>query len=176
MGITSKILIIDFGSQYTQLIARKIRESNVYCEIYPYNSPLSKIKEYNADAIILSGGPSSVYDKNAPLVSKDIFKLSVPFLGICYGMQIMAHLLGGEVKPAKNREYGHSKLEILHESSLLKGCGKSSLVWMSHGDVIVKIPKGFKITAQTETCDTAAFEYPEKKFYGLYIPNVESIY
>ncbi len=169
MGIhsNSKILIIDFGSQYTQLIARKIRESKVYCEIYPYNSPLSKIKEYNANAIILSGGPSSVYDKNAPLISKDLFKLNVPFLGICYGMQIMAHLLGGEVKPAKNREYGHSKLEILHESSLLSGCGKSSLVWMSHGDVIVKIPAGFKITAQTETCDTAVFEYPEKKFYGL---------
>jgi GMP synthase (glutamine-hydrolysing) len=169
MGIhsNSKILIIDFGSQYTQLIARKIRESKVYCEIYPYNSPLSKIKEYNANAIILSGGPSSVYDKNAPVISKDLFKLNVPFLGICYGMQIMAHLLGGEVKPAKNREYGHSKLEILHKSSLLSGCGKSSLVWMSHGDVIVKIPAGFKITAQTETCDTAAFEYPEKKFYGL---------
>ena len=167
MGINSKILIIDFGSQYTQLIARKIRESKVYCEIYPYNSPLSKIKQYNANAIILSGGPSSVYDKNAPIISKDLFKLNVPFLGICYGMQIMAHLLGGEVKPAKNREYGHSKLEILRKSSLLKGCGKSSLVWMSHGDVIVKIPTGFKITAQTETCDTAAFEYPEKKFYGL---------
>ncbi len=163
----SKILIIDFGSQYTQLIARKIRESKVYCEIYPYNSPLSKIKKYNANAIILSGGPSSVYDKNAPIISKDLFKLNVPFLGICYGMQIMAHLLGGEVKPAKNREYGHSKLEILHESSLLNGCGKYSLVWMSHGDVIVKIPEGFKITAQTETCDTAAFEYPDKKFYGL---------
>ncbi|MGC8554483.1 MAG: glutamine-hydrolyzing GMP synthase [Candidatus Acidulodesulfobacterium sp.] len=162
-----KILIIDFGSQYTQLIARKIRESKVYCEIYPYNSPLSKINEYNADAIILSGGPSSVYDKNAPVISKDIFKLKVPFLGICYGMQIMAHLLGGEVKPAKNREYGHSKLEILHKSSLLKGCGKSSLVWMSHGDVIVKVPEGFRITAQTETCDTAAFENLEKKFYGL---------
>ncbi len=163
----SKILIIDFGSQYTQLIARKIRESKVYCEIYPFNSPLDKIKDFNADGIILSGGPSSVYDKGAPVISKEIFKINVPFLGICYGMQITAHLLGGEVMSAKNREYGHSNLNIIKESALFKGCEKSSRVWMSHGDIIVKIPRSFNITAQTETCDTAAFENPEKKIYGL---------
>jgi len=163
----SKILIIDFGSQYTQLIARKIRESKVYCEIYPFSSSLDKIKNFNAEGIILSGGPSSVYDKGAPIVSKEIFKLEVPFLGICYGMQIMAHLLGGEVIPAKNREYGHSELKIIKESRLFKGCGKSSRVWMSHGDVIVKIPEGFTVTAQTETCNTAAFENRVKKMYGL---------
>ncbi|MHB1661731.1 MAG: glutamine-hydrolyzing GMP synthase [bacterium] len=163
----SKILIIDFGSQYTQLIARKIRESNVYCEIYPFNSPIEKIKGFEPDAIILSGGPASVYDKGAPVISKEIFELNVPFLGICYGMQIMSHLMGGEVKPSKNREYGHSKLEIIKETKLLKECGKSSLVWMSHGDIIVKIPPGFMITSQTENCDTASFENRKRKLYGL---------
>jgi GMP synthase (glutamine-hydrolysing) len=163
----SKILIIDFGSQYTQLIARKIRESRVYCEIYPFNSPPEKIKGFKPDAVILSGGPSSVYDKGAPFISKEIFELGVPFLGICYGMQITAHLLGGRVKPAKNREYGHSKLEITKKSRLFNGCGKTSLVWMSHGDVIVEPPRGFIITSQTENCDTASFENPEKKIYGL---------
>ncbi len=163
----SKILIIDFGSQYTQLIARKIRESKVYCEIYAFNSDIEKIKNFEPDGIILSGGPSSVYDKGAPIISKDIFQLGVPFLGICYGMQIMAHLLGGKVMPAKNREYGHSKLEIINRSKILAGCGKSSLVWMSHGDLIVKIPDGFVINAQTETCDTASFENPGKKIYGV---------
>jgi GMP synthase (glutamine-hydrolysing) len=163
----SKILILDFGSQYTQLIARKIRESKVYCEIYPFNSPIEKIKNFNPDAVILSGGPSSVYDKGAPAISKEIFQLGVPFLGICYGMQIMAYLLNGEVEPAKGREYGHSMLGIIKESRLFKGCEKSSLVWMSHGDVIVKIPPGFAVTAQTENCSAAAFENAGKKFYGL---------
>ncbi len=163
----SKILIIDFGSQYTRLIARKIRESRVYCEIYPFNSPLDKIKDFEPDAVILSGGPASVYDKDAPIISKEIFELGIPFLGICYGMQITAYLLGGGVKPAKNREYGHSNLEIIKKSKLFNGCEKSSLVWMSHGDIIVKIPHGFIVTSQTENCDTASFENPEKKIYGL---------
>ncbi len=163
----SKILIIDFGSQYTQLIARKIRESNIYCEIYPFNSPVEKIKAFGPDAIILSGGPASVYDKDAPLIPAEIFKLNVPFLGICYGMQIMASLAKGAVKPANNREYGHSKLKIIKETMLFKGCEKSSLVWMSHGDIIVKNPPGFAITAETENCAVAAFENPEKKMYGL---------
>ncbi|MHB8232861.1 MAG: glutamine-hydrolyzing GMP synthase [bacterium] len=163
----SKILIIDFGSQYTQLIARKIRESKVYCEIYPFNSPIEKIKDFCPDAIILSGGPASVYDKDAPFISKEIFELNIPFLGICYGMQIMARLMNGEVKLAKNREYGNSKLELIKETKLFNGCEKSSLVWMSHGDIIVKTPPGFIITAQTENCDTASFENPKRKLYGL---------
>ncbi|MCL4322506.1 MAG: glutamine-hydrolyzing GMP synthase [Deltaproteobacteria bacterium] len=165
--VFSKILIIDFGSQYTQLIARKIRESEVYCEIYPFNSSYKKIKDFKPDAIILSGGPSSVYDRNAPLITEEIFDIPVPFLGICYGMQIMAYLLKGEVKPAKNREYGHSKLAIIKESKLFKGCEKSSLVWMSHGDIIVKTPPDFVITSQTENCSVASFENSERKLYGL---------
>ncbi len=165
--VFSKILIIDFGSQYTQLIARKIRESEVYCEIYPFNSSYKKIKDFKPDAIILSGGPSSVYDAGAPFITKEIFNIDVPFLGICYGMQIMAYLLSGEVKPAKNREYGHSKLAIIKESKLFKGCEKSSLVWMSHGDIIVKTPPDFVVTSQTENCSVASFENSERKLYGL---------
>ncbi len=165
--VFSKILIIDFGSQYTQLIARKIRESEVYCEIYPFNSSYKKIKDFKPDAIILSGGPSSVYDGGAPFLTKEIFNIDVPFLGICYGMQIMAYLLSGEVKPAKNREYGHSKLAIIKESKLFKGCEKSSLVWMSHGDIIVKTPPDFVVTSQTENCSVASFENSERKLYGL---------
>ncbi len=165
--VFSKILIIDFGSQYTQLIARKIRESEVYCEIYPFNSSYKKIKDFKPDAIILSGGPSSVYDSGAPFITKEIFNIDVPFLGICYGMQIMAYLLSGEVKPAKNREYGHSKLAIIKESKLFKGCEKSSLVWMSHGDIIVKTPPDFVVTSQTENCSVASFENGERKLYGL---------
>ncbi|MDA8272123.1 MAG: glutamine-hydrolyzing GMP synthase [Deltaproteobacteria bacterium] len=165
--VFSKILIIDFGSQYTQLIARKIRESEVYCEIYPFNSSYKKIKDFKPDAIILSGGPSSVYDSGAPFITKEIFNIDVPFLGICYGMQIMAYLLSGEVKPAKNREYGHSKLAIIKESKLFKGCEKSSLVWMSHGDIIVKTPPDFVVTSQTENCSVASFENSERKLYGL---------
>ncbi|MDA8052976.1 MAG: glutamine-hydrolyzing GMP synthase [Deltaproteobacteria bacterium] len=165
--VFSKILIIDFGSQYTQLIARKIRESEVYCEIYPFNSSYKKIKDFKPDAIILSGGPSSVYDGGAPFITKEIFNIDVPFLGICYGMQIMAYLLSGEVKPAKNREYGHSKLAIIKESKLFKGCEKSSLVWMSHGDIIVKTPPDFVVTSQTENCSVASFENSERKLYGL---------
>lgn len=165
--ISSKILIIDFGSQYTQLIARKIRESEVYCEIYPFNSSIEKIKDFKPDAIILSGGPSSVYDNNAPFITKDVFNIDVPFLGICYGMQIMAYLLSGEVKPAKSREYGHSKLRIIKESKLFKGCEKSSLVWMSHGDIIIKSPPEFIATSQTENCSVASFENSERKLYGL---------
>lgn len=166
-NIRSKILIIDFGSQYTQLIARKIRESEVYCEIYPFSASVEKIKDFNPDAVILSGGPSSVYDKDAPIISRDIFGIDVPFLGICYGMQIMAYLLSGDVKPSKNREYGHSALKIIKESKLFAGCEKSSLVWMSHGDTIIKNPSGFTVTSQTENCAAASFENIEKRFYGL---------
>jgi GMP synthase (glutamine-hydrolysing) len=163
---SSKVLIIDFGSQYTQLIARRIREDNVYCEIYSYTSKIEKIKSFNPAAIILSGGPSSVYDKNAPLISKDIFNINVPFLGICYGMQIMAYLFSGSCEPAKNREYGHSKLQITQNSKLFEGCD-STTVWMSHGDIIVKSPSGFVVTSQTENCNIASFENSKRKIYGL---------
>lgn len=164
---SSKVLIIDFGSQYTQLIARKIRESEIYCEIYPFLSSIEKIKDFNPAAIILSGGPSSVYDKNAPSISDELFKIDVPFLGICYGMQIMAYLFSGDVKPAKNREYGYSKLEITKTSELFVGCGDDNPVWMSHGDIIVSPPKNFIVTSKTENGNIASFENKEKKIYGL---------
>jgi GMP synthase (glutamine-hydrolysing) len=164
---SSKVLIIDFGSQYTQLIARKVREGGIYCEIYPFVSRIEKIKDFNPAAIILSGGPSSVYDKGAPLISDEIFKIGVPFLGICYGMQLIAYLLSGEVKPAKNREYGYSKLEITKKSKLFAGCGDDDPVWMSHGDIIVSPPNDFIITSKTENGNIASFENEEKKIYGL---------
>jgi GMP synthase (glutamine-hydrolysing) len=164
---SSKVLIIDFGSQYTQLIARKVRESGIYCEIYPFSSRIEKIKDFNPAAIILSGGPSSVYDKGAPLISNEIFKIDVPFLGICYGMQLIAYLLSGEVKPAKNREYGYSKLEITKKSKLFAGCGDDDPVWMSHGDIIVSPPNDFIITSKTGNGNIASFENKEKKIYGL---------
>ncbi len=164
---SSKVLIIDFGSQYTQLIARKIRESGIYCEIYSFLSSIEKIKDFNPAAIILSGGPSSVYDKDAPSISDELFKIDVPFLGICYGMQIIAYLFSGDVKPAKNREYGYSKLEITKKSKLFAGCGDDNPVWMSHGDIIVSPPKDFIITSKTENGNTASFENKEKKIYGL---------
>ncbi len=163
---SSKVLIIDFGSQYTQLIARKIRESGVYCEIYPFSTPVKKIKDFGPSALVLSGGPSSVYDKNAPLVPKELFDLNIPFLGICYGMQLMAYLFSGAVEPAKNREYGHSKLQITHNSKLFEGCNPAA-VWMSHGDLIVVPPQGFVVTSATENCAAASFENVEKKLYGL---------
>ncbi len=165
--MSSRVLILDFGSQYTQLIARKIRENKIYCEIYPYKTPLKKIEDFNPGAIILSGGPSSVYDKGAPLVSKEIFDIKVPFLGICYGMQFMAYSLSGRVEPSNNREYGHSELEIIKESRLLKGCGRKSLVWMSHGDTIVNAPQGFVVTGSTSSCAVSAFENPKRMLYGL---------
>lgn len=163
----SKILIIDFGSQYTRLIARRVRESEVYCEIYPFKSSIEKIKDFKPDAIILSGGPSSVYDDDAPLITKDIFDIDVPFLGICYGMQIMAYLLSGDIMSAKNREYGHSRLNTVNRSQLFKGCEKSSLAWMSHGDIIVKSPRNFIVTSETDSCSIASFENSERKIYGL---------
>lgn len=163
----SRILILDFGSQYTQLIARKIRENGVYCEIFPYSTPMDKIKDFLPDAIILSGGPSSVYDKGAPVISREIFDIRVPFLGICYGMQFMAYSFSGDVRPAKNREYGYSRLNIKEKSPLFMGINKSSMVWMSHGDTIAGFPEGFKVTSSTENCPVSSFENEEKKLYGL---------
>jgi len=163
----SKVLIIDFGSQYTQLIARRIRENEVYCEIYSFRTSFEKIKDFKPNAIILSGGPSSVYDDDAPLITKDIFKIDVPFLGICYGMQIMAYLLSGDIVSTKNREYGHSKLKTTGESQLFEGCEASSFAWMSHGDIIIKSPRNFVVTSQTDSCSIASFESIERKIYGL---------
>lgn len=175
MFISDKILVLDFGSQYTQLIARRIRESKVYSEILPFNVPLEKIISFNPKGIILSGGPSSVYDKEAPMPDMKIFNLSIPILGICYGMQVMAHNMGGIVSKAAKREYGKATLFIDDREDLLKGVGKktkdfnlyTTQVWMSHGDKIEKIPKGFRIIGHTDNSPIAAIANKKNNFYAL---------
>jgi GMP synthase (glutamine-hydrolysing) len=165
--ISDRILILDFGSQYTQLIARRIRESKIYSEIFPFNASIEKIKSFNPYGIILSGGPSSVYDKGAPAPDMEVFKLGIPILGICYGMQIIAHYLGGKVAKAQKREYGRAELIIDDDSDLFKGItpphppllngGRGSfIVWMSHGDRIEKLPKGFSVIGHTNNSPIAA--------------------
>jgi len=164
-----KILVLDFGSQYTQLIARRIRESKVYSEIFPFNASLEKIKSFKPRGIVLSGGPSSVYDREAPIPDREIFELGIPILGICYGMQLMAYLLGGRVAKAAKREYGRAELFIDDDSDLLKGIGSSlvTVVWMSHGDRIEKAPRGFAGIAHTANSPVAAMSNRESKFYAL---------
>jgi GMP synthase (glutamine-hydrolysing) len=163
----NKVLVLDFGSQYTQLIARKVRELGVYSEIFPFDTPLARLKKEKPSGLILSGGPRSVYEKNAPLASPEIFRLSVPVLGICYGLQLTAHLLGGKVVPSSKREYGFARLEVLDRSGLLKGIKDRGQVWMSHGDRVEKIPPGFAITGKTSNTEVAVIESPQQKFFGV---------
>src|SRR4051812_11525891 len=157
------ILILDFGGQYTQLIGRRIREANVYTEIVPFNTPLEKVKAMQPKGLILGGGPASVYETDAPICDAGIFKLGVPVLGICYGMQLIGKELGGRVEPAMQREYGSRELDAVQPSLLLDGM---RLVWMSHGDRILEPPPGFDVTARTETT-IAAMENPERKIFGV---------
>jgi GMP synthase (glutamine-hydrolysing) len=165
--LQEKIIILDFGSQYTQLIARKIREQNVYCEILACNVPFEKIKTDNPKGIILSGGPSSVYEENAPFCSEEIFELNVPILGICYGMQLMAHLLKGKVASSSKREYGRAVLEHSTSSLLFSEIKQKIEVWMSHGDRIESLPEGFSFTAKTNNSPYAVMEDNKRHFYGL---------
>lgn len=168
------ILIIDFGAQYSQLIARRVREANVYCEIVPYNYTIDKIKEKNPKGIILSGGPASVYAENSPKVTNEIFNLDIPVLGICYGGQFIAQEFGGKVQRADSREYGRVKVEILENERLFKDIAQNSHIWMSHTDYIEKAPSNFKITAKTDTCPVCAMENEEKKIYAVqFHPEVE---
>ncbi len=162
-----KILILDFGSQYTQNIARKVRECQVYCEIHPCNWDLEKIREFAPKGIILSGGPSSVLEKDAPLIERGVLELGVPVLGICYGMQILTHLLNGRVDPAPEREYGRAELMVKEFSHLFDGVKNKSIVWMSHGDRISRLPDGFRATAFTDNSPIAAIEHPIHKLYAL---------
>jgi GMP synthase (glutamine-hydrolysing) len=161
------IAVLDFGSQYTQVIARRVRECNVYSKIFHYSTPASELKKAGVCGVILSGGPSSVYAPKAPLPDKDIFKLGVPVLGICFGIQLMGHLLGGEVAHSAQREYGHGTIEIFDKSPLFKGLPKSFKVWNSHGDKLLKMPAGYRSVARTENSDFAAIEDDSRKFYGL---------
>ncbi len=153
-----KILVLDFGGQYNELIARRVRELNVYCEVHPYNMSLNKIKEYNPKGIIFTGGPNSCYAKDAPTIDKKIFELNIPILGICYGSQLMANLLGGTVSKAKISEYGKTEINIIGESKLFDDCHRQTIVWMSHTDYISKAPEGFQVTAFSNDCPVAAME------------------
>lgn len=164
----NKILILDFGSQYTQLIARRIREEKVYCEIHPCTCSFESIQKFSPQAIILTGGPASVLAKGSPTVDKKLFALGVPILGICYGLQLMSHLLGGKVQKAKQREYGKALLHVTdHSSPLLEGLSESTVVWMSHGDSISHMPSGFEVVGQTENKIIAAIANPLKKLFAL---------
>ena len=161
------VLVLDFGGQYNQLIARRVRECNVYCEVHPYNLSVEKIKEMNPKGIIFTGGPNSVYGENSPLCDKEIFELGIPVLGICYGSQLMAYVLGGNVATAPVSEYGKTVVKIDTESKLFKDVHETTICWMSHTDYIEKAPEGFKITGNTPVCPVAAMECVEKNLYAV---------
>jgi GMP synthase (glutamine-hydrolysing) len=167
MDTGNSVLILDFGSQYTQLIARRVRELNVYSEIYPYHKGLERISASPPGAIILSGGPSSVYELDSPQVGKEILHSGIPVLGICYGLQLIAYLSNMTVEPAGGREYGFAKLEILKKSQLLEGVVNQSNVWMSHGDKITGFPEDFSVTARTRNSEIAVIESPKRKIFGV---------
>ncbi len=161
------ILIIDFGSQYTQLIARRVREANVFSEIHSHKISIDEIKQLNPVGIILSGGPLSVYDDGAPDISKVIFSLNIPVLGICYGLQLISLKLGGTVEPAENREYGKAKLNVVKNEFLLKDVKDNSVVWMSHGDYLTKLPDGFEITGNSDHSPICAIQNKSSKIFGV---------
>jgi GMP synthase (glutamine-hydrolyzing), C-terminal domain or B subunit/GMP synthase (glutamine-hydrolyzing), N-terminal domain or A subunit len=166
--VANKILVLDFGSQYNQLIARRIRGMGVYSELKPHDIPVTELREdKDLKGIVFSGGPNSVYEENAFTVDKEIFELGVPILGICYGMQLMSHLLGGEVKGSEIREYGGKEIEINTDSPLFKDLPEKQTVWMSHGDQVAKMPSGFEKIASSEECPYTAMQNVEKKFYAL---------
>ncbi|MCQ2548234.1 MAG: glutamine-hydrolyzing GMP synthase, partial [Clostridia bacterium] len=177
--IDEKILILDFGGQYNQLIARRVRECNVYCEVHNYTMPMDEIKAFAPKGIIFTGGPNSVYGKDAPNLDMEIFELGVPILGICYGAQLIAHKLGGKVETAPVSEYGKTEITVDSRNGLLKGIGigdeketgskinDHTIMWMSHTDYIAKAPVGFEVTAYTPVCPVAAMENKAKHFYGV---------
>ena len=165
--IKDKIVVIDFGGQYNQLIARRVRQCHVYSEVWPYTVDIEKLKDPSIKGIIFTGGPNSVYDEKSPHIAKEIFDLHKPILGICYGAQLIAYLLGGEVKHAPISEYGKTAVHVLKDDSiLLENVDKTTEVFMSHTDYISKIPEGFVLTANTDNCPTAAFECKERQIYA----------
>lgn len=170
-GITSipseKVIILDFGSQYTQLIARRIRELRVYAEIVPYHCPPEEIAREKPCAIVLSGGPSSLYEKSAPRIAQDIFNLGVPVLGICYGLYVLVDAHRGKIQKSSHREYGRAVIEITGKSPLFRGLSRKQTVWMSHGDKVISPPPGFNVVAGSGNAEIAAIEHPGKKFYGV---------
>ena len=161
------ILIVNFYGQYNQLIARRVRECNVYSEIVPYKISIEEIKAKNPKGIIFTGGPASVYEEGAPKCDKEIFNLGIPILGICYGMQLMTNTLNGEVQRANKREYGETNVQIDNDSKLFQGLEEENICLMSHTDFVAKVPEGFKKIGSTENCPIAAMENEEKGFYGI---------
>jgi GMP synthase (glutamine-hydrolysing) len=162
-----KIIVLDFGSQYSHLICRRIREVNVYCELLPYNTQAKVLKELNPKGIIFSGGPASIYSKDSPKPDKDIFEMNIPILGICYGQQVLINNFEGTVKRSSTREYGRAELIIDDKSDLFKNIEKNIKCWMSHGDAADKLPKGFKVIAHTDNSFSASIANQQKKFYGI---------
>ena len=165
-----KILILDFGGQYNQLIARRVREQNVYCEIKPYTTTLDEIRAFAPMGIIFTGGPNSVYLEESPHVDPEVFRLGVPILGICYGCQLMAHTLGGQVTAAQEdtaREYGKTVTYYDTSCKLFKGIPEQAISWMSHGDYMAKVPEGFALVAHTDACPNAAIADKSRGFYGV---------
>lgn len=161
------VIVLDFGGQYNQLIARRVRESKVYCEVLPYNTSIERIKELAPKGIIFTGGPASVYEPDAPSCDPAIFALGIPVLGICYGCQLMTYLLGGKVSKANVREYGHTQISVDTDSRLFTGILPDTSCWMSHTDYIEQPAAGFKIIARSASCPAAAIEDPERKLYGV---------
>ncbi len=161
------ILILDFGGQYNQLIARRVRECNVYCEVMPYSMPLAQIKEKNPKGIIFTGGPNSVYGEDSPRCLPELFELGIPILGICYGAQLMSFMLGGKVATAPVSEYGKTEVSVGTDSVLFENVSASTICWMSHTDYIEKAPEGFTIIGHTPVCPVAAMECPERKLYAV---------
>ena len=160
------IIVLDFGGQYNQLIARRVRECNVYAEVHPYTLSLDKIKEMNPKGIIFTGGPNSVYGEESPRYQKEIFDLGIPILGICYGSQLMAYMLGGTVETAPVSEYGRTEVDVDNSSAIFQGVKPQTICWMSHTDYISKAPEEFKVVAKTPVCPVAAMECPERKLYA----------
>ena len=161
------VIVIDFGGQYNQLVARRVRECNVYCEIYSYKTDIETIKAMNPKGIILTGGPNSCYEEGAPTYTKELFELGIPVLGLCYGAQLMMHVLGGKVEKAPVREYGKTKVFVDTNSALFENVSPTTICWMSHFDYISKIAPGFKISAYTADCPVATAERPEDKLYAI---------
>lgn len=161
------IIVLDFGGQYNQLIARRVRECNVYCEVHPYNMAIEDIRKMAPRGIIFTGGPNSVYKEDSPRCSKEIFDLGIPVLGICYGAQLMAYLLGGQVSTAPVSEYGKTEVEVDPSSRLYHGVSSKTICWMSHTDYIAEAPEGFRITGHTPVCPIAGMENEEKGWYGI---------
>ena len=162
-----KVIVIDFGGQYNQLVARRVRECNVYCEIYSYRTDIEQIKAMNPKGIILTGGPNSCYEADSPTYTKELFELGIPVLGLCYGAQLMMHVLGGKVEKAPVREYGKTEVMVDKTSPLFGDVAATTICWMSHFDYISQIAPGFKITAHTADCPVAAAENAEKKLYAI---------